>query len=1025
MADRSLKVKLEATVDGFVAGIRKAEAATKDFAKNSTKGIDLTSKQWQAGGKALLGAGTVMGAGILYATKQFADFDQQMSAVSAALDGSPAQMKAVTAAVREAGKASVFTSVEAGQAAEELAKAGISASDIVGGALTGSMNLAAAGAIGLADAAQISGQAMKIFGLRGKDVGHIADVLTAGANKSAAGVDDLGQALRQGGLVAAQTGLSLEETVGTLSAFADNALMGSDAGTSLKTMLQRLNPQSKQAADLMKKLGFSAYDAQGNFIGMDKLAGELQTSLAGMSSEQRNAALQTLFGSDAVRGANVLYKLGADGIRKYVKQVNDQGIASRTAAKRLDNLKGDVEKLQGALSDLFIGAGSSGNSFFRGLTQNATKVVDAFGSMPEPLQKAAFFLGAATTAVSLLGGAAILAVPKVIAFKVALEAMGISAGKQKGVLKGLGKAISVLAVADAAVQIDTWIRNSDNATVSIDNLANALTRMDKAGQGIATGALADLFRDNTGIFRSDEKIVTTAEALDRFSVSAYNALGGSLDAKLGRWTSFGDDMGQFRNQVTQLDKAMAQMVKSGNVEQASNAYAQFTAAAEAQGVEVSKLAPFFKQYMKALGQSEGGQKQAAEVTGELVDAQKQNAVAQQNAGRATEDAGRKSKAAAPSLRLFGQDISDAGDKAKGAKIDVDKFADAIRGLNEPYLDARAASRDFQQAIDDVTAGLKENGRTLNQNTDAGRKNAANLDNVASSGKRLVASLVERGASEKQVRKAIDDSNAALRRAGKALGLTGKDLDNYVKHAGFSKDATQAVIDKMRTLAAQHPRPDMKVLGDKAAREAIAGVQARLEKLDRSHASPSVRVVGVASAMSDLGSIIGRMDVLDGKHATSSVTTTRTYRTNYVSTGSPGGNFGFRKADGGPIYGPGTSRSDSILGVDKFSGMATARVSVGEFVTNAQRYQQYRPLVEAINSGTKDQIRAYASRLTGLAGGGQVRFSSQRATPAASPVSTAIEAPRAGLQQTNYIAQASDPNRTADLIAARVMRGVRG
>jgi hypothetical protein len=227
----------------------------------------------------------------------------------------------------------------------------------------------------------------------------------------------------------------------------------------------------------------------------------------------------------------------------------------------------------------------------------------------------------------------------------------------------------------------------------------------------------------------------------------------------------------------------------------------------------------------------------------------------------------------------------------------------------------------------------------------------------------------------------------VRAAGRAFGLTGKDLDSYVRKAGFSREATKAVTDKLKELARQHPRPDMKVLGDKAARDAIDNVQARLEKLSRSHASPSVKVVGVASAMSDLGSIIGQMNVLDGKHATSSVTTTRTYRTNYVSTGNRQSAFGFKNATGGPIYGPGTTTSDSILGVDT-SGMPTSLVSAGEFVTNARRYQQYKPLVEAINSGTREQVRAYASRLTGYADGGQVRFSSQRASarPQPAPVS---------------------------------------
>ena len=151
---------------------------------------------------------------------------------------------------------------------------------------------------------------MNVFGLGGDQVAHIADVLaTAGANKSAADVGQLGDALRQGGLVAKQTGLSMEETVGVLSMFADSALVGSDAGTSLKTMLQRLVPQSDEAADAMARLGLDFFDAQGQFVGIAEVARQLQTSLGGLSDAQRQQALTTLFGSDAVRAASILMEV--------------------------------------------------------------------------------------------------------------------------------------------------------------------------------------------------------------------------------------------------------------------------------------------------------------------------------------------------------------------------------------------------------------------------------------------------------------------------------------------------------------------------------------------------------------------------------------------------------------------------------------------------------------------------------------------------------------------------------------------
>ena len=252
-ADRSVKVELKASVSDYIGKITAASKATKDFSKSA---VDAGAKHKQSFDKVGAGmaiTGAAIGAAVGLAVKSFADFDKELSNVRAVSGATAGQMDSLRSAALKAGADTKYSASEAAKAEAELAKVGISTSDILGGALTGSLNLAAAGNIDLASAAEISGQAMKIFNLHGKDVGHIADVLASGANKSAADVSTLGQALQQGGLVAAQTGLSLEDTVGTLSAFADNALQSSDAGTSLKTMLQRLTPQSDQAALLQRR----------------------------------------------------------------------------------------------------------------------------------------------------------------------------------------------------------------------------------------------------------------------------------------------------------------------------------------------------------------------------------------------------------------------------------------------------------------------------------------------------------------------------------------------------------------------------------------------------------------------------------------------------------------------------------------------------------------------------------------------------------------------------------------------------
>src|SRR5207342_2492910 len=196
----------------------------------------------------------------------------------------------------------------------------------------GALNLAATGNLDVADSAEVAATAMAQFNLSGRDVPHIADLIAAGAGKAQGEVSDMAAALKQSGLVASQFGLSIEETTGTLAAFANAGLIGSDSGTSFKTMLLSLASPSAKAAGLMKELGIAAYDAQGNFVGITQLAEQLKQKLGPLSQAQRDAALATIFGTDAIRAANVLYKEGGQGITDWTSKVNDSGFAAEAAA---------------------------------------------------------------------------------------------------------------------------------------------------------------------------------------------------------------------------------------------------------------------------------------------------------------------------------------------------------------------------------------------------------------------------------------------------------------------------------------------------------------------------------------------------------------------------------------------------------------------------------------------------------------------------------------------------------------------
>lgn len=392
MADRRtvVAVQLKAEVGKYISQMDAASAATAGVGKqaqlSAVKGQkanqSLTQSTTNLGQKLglltpqMAGVGIAAGAMALTAVKRFAEFDAAMSNVKAVTGETTANMGKLRDAAMLAGQQTKYSAKEAADAITNLAKAGISTADILNGGLKGAMDLAAAGGMEVADAAETAAQAMSMFKLRGEDVPHVADLLAAAAGKASGDVNDMGYALKMGGLVADQFGIDIEETVGTLAAFADAGLQGSDAGTSFKTMLLHLANPSVAAQNTMDELGISAYNAKGEFVGLADLADQLKTKMSGLDQATRDQALALIFGTDAIRGANILYQEGARGIKEWTAAVDDAGYASETAATMTDNLKGDIERLTSSLDNLFVKAGDGANGPLRELVKGLTWVSD-------------------------------------------------------------------------------------------------------------------------------------------------------------------------------------------------------------------------------------------------------------------------------------------------------------------------------------------------------------------------------------------------------------------------------------------------------------------------------------------------------------------------------------------------------------------------------------------------------------------------------------------------------------------------
>src|SRR5690606_7173805 len=246
----------------------------------------------------------------------------------------------------------------------------------------------------------------------------------------------------------------------------------------------------------------SMYDSQGEFIGLTALAGELETAMADLTPEQRNAAMAVIFGSDAVRAANVLYSEGEAGIREWISAVDDQGFAAEQASLRMDNLKGDLEELGGALETALIGAGTDANNGLRPLVQGVTDVVNAFNQLPSNVQSALGY-GTGILGLSLLalGGLGKLVVG-INDARTAMQDLGIMAQLTGNKLKLLGAAsVAGLAITGLVTILGGYIGQAAEADAASKNLADAFDRVTGAANENADMLLLEEL--NTQIDKAD------------------------------------------------------------------------------------------------------------------------------------------------------------------------------------------------------------------------------------------------------------------------------------------------------------------------------------------------------------------------------------------------------------------------------------------------------------------------------------------------------------------------------------------
>ena len=708
MALRTVGVKLTADTTGFLSGMRQAGAATKGLAgeldkANRSGHLDAVTDRAVGLGAGLLGA-----AGM--AAKFAMDFEKQMSAVQAATHASAGDMERLREAALQAGKDTSFSATEAAQGIEELSKAGVATADVLNGGLKGALDLAAAGGLDVAEAAETAASALTQFKLKGSDVPHVADLLAAAAGKAQGSVHDMGMALNQAGLVAAQTGLSIEETTGGLAAFASAGLTGSDAGTSFKQMLLMLQAPSGKTKDLMDELGISLYDASGNAKGLAQFAGELRAKMSTLTPEVRANAMATIFGADAVRGASILYEQGAEGIQSWIDKTNDAGFAAETAAARTDNLAGDIERLKGSLETLAIESASGPNSGLRLLVQGLDSTVGALSNLPPAVGSTITVMAGLGGAALLLGGGWLKARRGAAEFRAELESIGPAGQRASRGLQATTKWLGRATVAFAALQVAGALVNKtvDDLNPQLDAMGKGLAEWGTSGQ-LAGEAARVLGTDMSDLSVGLKFLADTDNDRRKFARWGQDLLEGVVPGLDATNTS----LTRTRERVGAMDQAFAQLVAGGKPDAAKAAFDRLAASAATQGVSVDELKKLFPQYAAALETATSATGKAVPPTQELTGKTKEYksaAEAAAGAARGQRDAliALSTELKAETDPVFG--LLDAEQKLAEAQKAASK---AIKEHGKNSSEAKEATRDLALAAIELQGKAGEVSATFN------------------------------------------------------------------------------------------------------------------------------------------------------------------------------------------------------------------------------------------------------------------------------------------------------------------------
>lgn len=819
--NKNIVIRLMADTASYEAAMTRAGSTAKTVAS----GMENTGRKSALIASGMTAAGLAVAAFGVAAVKMAADFDQQMSTVQANTGATGAQMDQLRAAAIEAGASTVYSATDSADAINDLGKAGMSVTDILTGGLSGALNLAASDGMAVGDAAEYMANALSMFHLKGSQASQVADTLAAGAGKAVGNVSDFGEALNNCGAQANSFGMNVQETTGVLALFAQNGTIGAEAGTQLNSMLMKLAAPSAEAANTMKELGISAYDAQHHFVGMANFAGQLQKAEKNLTDEQRNQANATIFGSYAIKAANYLYEAGESGVNKWTKAVSESGYAAEQAAAKNNNLKGDLENLSGSMESLMISVGEGAQGPLRKMVQGLDTLVDAFAGLPS---------GAQQTLVVMASLAGV--------FGAVHKAAGNLNGSTSRMANNIGLAIDPIqrvktALGSAQTAFQMFKASSMSASEQMEAFGTSASKaqLKTAGFKAVGSSIMSLLGGPWGI-----ALTVAGAALSAFISQQQKAKAASeqLESALESGSDVASEIaGAYQDMSSGGVKLTTWLDKAGI------SLTDMTSAAMGNEAALKRVNKQIKEIDKPGpgGTAAAAIKKALKEESKAYDDASKKANEKSKAAKNAVDADGKSASAAKEAASANKEL---GSSASDASSQIDDLVQALFGLESGNLTADQAVDQLNQKIGELSKTCEDNGIVFDQSgnlldrfSEEGTKTKQALEDIASSAQNAAEKILKQGESTgfssgeiERANGVLQDARDAIIRQAEASGMSEQAANALADRWGLSSDSIKASIDNIR-MTADNNKAKLDV-DDSKAKSKTKGAETNLDKFNK-------------------------------------------------------------------------------------------------------------------------------------------------------------------------------------------------